>query len=62
MKPVAENKKKSWIVKMRVTNLCTVICEDCTKKEAMEDPYRFSIDEYHEDISDWDVLSVKKNK
>lgn len=56
------DEKKSWVVKMRVTNLCTVICEGCTEQEARENPYRYSIDEHHEDISDWEVLNVTENE
>lgn len=51
----------SWIVRMRRTVLTDVVCEDCTKDEARDNPFDYASDELEIDQEDYEVLSVKPN-
>ncbi len=53
--------KKSWIVMMQCVVEKEVICDNCTKEEAKEQPWDFAVDEREVDQVDWKVTSVEPN-
>lgn len=55
-------KKSSWIVKMECTVIKEVICDDCTREDAENNPWDYAIDETEIEQTGYDVLSVKENK
>ena len=57
-----KGKRSSWIVRLRCVVIRDVVCEDCTKEEALDDPLASVNDDADEiELVDWEVLSVDEN-
>lgn len=56
------SQKGSWLVRVEVTVMKEVVCEDCTEAEAVENPFQYAIEERETDMLDWNVESVEENK
>lgn len=58
---MAKAKKGSWIVRVKVTSIRELVCEDCTEEQATENPFDHAVwdDEVHQE--DWRVQTVKPN-
>lgn len=54
--------KRSWLVTMRVTLEKEIITDDCTEKEAEDNPWDHAIDEQEKQQIDWQVTSVEPNE
>lgn len=47
-------------VEIRCVTTQIVVCEGCTKEQAEENPWNYSVSEHETNICDWDVLSIKE--
>ena len=56
-----KKKKGNWVVKARCVVDKEVYCENCTKEEAEENPFLYSLEELEIQMVDWEVDSVKEN-
>lgn len=56
-----EKAPRSWIVRVTCTIVKEVVCEDCSKDEAQDRPWHFSVDESEVEMIDWDVTDVTPN-
>ena len=54
-------KKGKWIVRCKCQIVKDVYVENCTKEQARNEPFEFSVDEQEVDIRDWEVQSVEPN-
>lgn len=52
-------KKGSWIVTVECTVRKSVVCENCTEKEATADPFEYAIDEREIEMIDWELEKVE---
>ena len=53
--------KSNWVVKMKCVVVKDVFLEDCSKSEAINNPYDYAIDETERYQQDWEVISVEEN-
>ena len=49
-----------WEVRMEITKVYIVTCEDCTEQEARDSTFSHSTHEQDVDTVDWDVLEVER--
>jgi hypothetical protein len=59
---MAKAKRGSWIVTMKCVVTKVVTCDDCTERQAEENPWDYASDERETGQEDWDVLSVEPNE
>jgi hypothetical protein len=50
---------RQWEVKMRITSYELVTCEDCTEEQARTKPFKYSVDQQHLEMTDWEVVHVE---
>lgn len=55
------NETRSWIVTMKCEVTKEVIVEDCTEREARENPFDHAVEENEIEQYDWRVLRVEPN-
>lgn len=53
--------KSNWLVRVEKTVIVDVLCVNCTREEARENPFAFAIDEQDCELTDWEVLSVSED-
>jgi hypothetical protein len=58
---MAKGEKKSWIATIHCEIIKEVVLEDCTEKQANEDPWDHAIDEREVEQVDWRIESLKEN-
>ena len=59
---MTKTKKRSWLVKLRVTVTREVVTQNCTEEAARCDPYMYFADERELGTEDYEVLSVEPNE
>ncbi len=55
-------KKGSWLVRVKCVVEKELVCNDCTEKQAHDDPYSHCVDETEKGMTDYDVQSVVPNE
>ena len=51
----------SWVVDLECVVHKAVVCENCTREQARENPFSYSVEEIETNQIDWTVLNVKDN-
>lgn len=57
-----KEERKSWIVKVKCEVTKEVVTKDCTREEAEEDLWAYSIDEREVSMANYDILNIQENK
>jgi hypothetical protein len=57
-----KEKKGSWVVKMRCSIIKNVVLEDCTKEEAENNTWAYSVEETETSMEDWEILGIEPNE
>lgn len=62
-KPAKEPERGEWVVRLEVTRVIEICCEDCTEDEASNNPFTHQVGgETDVDQRDWEVESVEPNE
>ena len=56
------DKKSNYLVRVRCVVIKEVVCNDCTRNEAVTSPFDYALDEVEIVQEDWGVISVKEDK
>lgn len=54
--------KRSWVVRARCVVIKEIICDNCTKEEAMKDVWEHAVSEHESDQMDWEIVGVSPNE
>ncbi len=58
----AKEKTASWIVTVKCIVTKQIVVEDCTKAQAINNPWDHVVDEIEKHQDDWKVISVEPNE
>lgn len=59
---MAEEKKRSWIVRLRATVIKEVVTSECSREEAESNPYDHCKEETECDGEGYEVIDVRPNE
>lgn len=53
---------KSWVIKVRCVVTKDVVCDGCSREQALAHPFRYAVDEQETELEDWTVLQISENE